>query len=123
MIDTLSIVRKLSDSGVKREQAEAHAEAIADAIHQQYGELATKDFVRNQISIVRGEISDLRGDMNTMEGNLRGEINTKVSALDAKISALETRLVYWIVGTGLVVVGLCGTALTIFLNIYGGGSP
>ncbi len=96
MIDTLSIARKLSSSGVKREQAEAIADVVADAVDQQYGELATKDFVRNQISTVRGEISDLRGDMNT------------------QISALETRLVRWIVATGLVVVGLLITAVTVF---------
>ena len=44
-----------------------------------------KDFVRNQISTVRGEIS-----------------------------ALETRLVRWIVATGLVVVGLLITVVTVF---------
>ena len=92
MIDTLSIARKLSNSGVKREQAEAIAGVVADAVDQQYGELATKDFVRNQISIVRGEIS----------------------AQDAKMSALETRLVRWIVATGLVVVGLLFTLGIIF---------
>ena len=92
MIDTLSIARKLSNSGGKREQAEAIADVVTDAVDQQYGELATKDFVRSQISIVRGEIS----------------------AQDAKMSALETRLVRWIVATGLVVVGLLFTLGIIF---------
>ena len=107
MIDTLSIARKLSSSGVKREQAEAIADVVADAVDQQYGELATKDFVRNQISTVRGEVSDLRGDMNTQISDLRGDMNTQ-------ISALETRLVRWIVATGLVVVGLLITVVTVF---------
>ena len=107
MIDTLSIARKLSSSGGKREQAEAIADVVADAVDQQYGELATKDFVRNQISTVRGEVSDLRGDMNTQISDLRGDMNTQ-------ISALETRLVRWIVATGLVVVGLLITLVTVF---------
>ncbi len=114
MIDTLSIARKLSDSGVKREQAEAIADVVADAVDQQYGELATKDFVRNQISTVRGEISDLRGDMNAQISELRGDMNAQISAQDAKMSALETRLVRWIVATGLVVVGLLFTLGIIF---------
>ena len=103
MINTLSVARKLSDSGVKREQAEAIADVVADAVNQRDENLATKDFVRNQISIVRGEISDLRGDMNA-----------QISAQDAKMSALETRLVRWIVATGLVVVGLLFTLGIIF---------
>ncbi len=85
MIHTLSIARKLSSSGVKREQAEAIADVVADAVDQQYGDLATKDFVRNEINIVR-----------------------------AQISALETRLVRWIVATGLVVIGLLVALATIF---------
>ena len=85
MIHTLSIARKLSSSGVKREQAEAIADVVADAVDQQYGDLATKDFVRNEINIVR-----------------------------AQISALDTRLVRWIVATGLVVIGLLVALATIF---------
>ena len=108
MINTLSIARELSTSGVKREQAEAIANVVADAVSQRDENLATKDFVRNQISIVRGEISDLRGDMS----GLRGDMN-------AQISALETRLVRWIVATGLVVAGLLITVVTVF-QVYQG---
>ena len=147
MINTLSIARKLSSSGVKREQAEAIADVVADAVDQQYGELATKDFVRNEISIVRGEISDLRGDMNAQISDLRGDMNAQIgdlrgdmtaqigdlrsdmnaqigdlrgdtkaqiSGLRGEISALETRLVRWIVATGLVVIGLLVAVVTIF---------
>ena len=132
MINTLSIARKLSDSGVKREQAEAIADVVADAVNQRDENLATKDFVRNQISIVRGEISDLRGDMNAQISGLRGDMNAQISDLrgdmsglrgdmsglrgdmNAQISALETRLVRWIVATGLVVAGLLITVVTVF---------
>ena len=146
MINTLSIARKLSDSGVKREQAETIADVVADAVNQRDENLATKDFVRNQISIVRGEISDLRGDMSGLRGDmnaqisdlrgdmsglrgdmsgLRGDMNAQISDLrgdmsglrgdmNAQISALETRLVRWIVATGLVVAGLLITVVTVF---------
>ena len=136
MVDTLSIARKLSGSGVKREQAEVFAEVVADVADQQYADLATKDFVSSQISIVRGEvielrgdmnaqnselrgeISELRGDMNTQISELRGDMNTQISELrggmNAQISALETRLVRWIVATGLVVIGLLVASEIIF---------
>ena len=125
MINTLSIARELSTSGVKREQAEAIANVVADAVSQRDGNLATKDFVRNQISIVRGDISDLRGDTNAQISDLRGDTNAQINDLrgeisglrgdtNAQISALETRLVRWIVATGLVVAGLLITVVTVF---------
>ncbi len=132
MIDTLAIVRKLSDSGIKRVEAEAHAEAIADAFDQQYSELATKDFVRNQISIVRGEISnleakisDLRGEMKSgysdLEAkidDLRSEMNSEFIDLGAKIDAVGTRLVRWIVGTWLVVPVLIVTVFFTMVSVF-----
>ncbi len=70
MTDTLSIANNLSNAGVGRQQAEAIAKSIVDAVERQQGDLATKDFVHGELS------------------------------------SLETRLVYWIVGTGLVIVGV-----------------
>lgn len=128
MIDTLSIARKLSSSGVEREQAEAIADVVADAADQQYGALATKDFVRGEISAVRGEISAVRGDMDSGFSAVHGKMDSEFSAVHGKIdsgfsavrgeiTALETRLVRWVVATGVVVVlGLLGTVVTILLN-------
>ena len=82
MINALSIARDLSEAGIER----PHAEAIANAMETQ---LATKDFVRAEISDVRVEISDVR----------------------AEISALEVRLVRWIVGTVFAGGGLLFVAL------------
>ena len=61
--------------------------------------------MNSEIGTVRGEISDLRGDMNRETGTLRGEI-----------SRLETRLIRWVVGTGIAVGVLLGTAVTIGLS-------
>ena len=84
MIDTLSIARDLSEAGVDGAQAQAHATVIAHAVEQQHGDVATKEFVRNQISVVHGEIS-----------------------------AAETRIIGWTVGTTLGVGGLIMAALTL----------
>ena len=40
--DTLSAARKLQFAGVKTEQAEAHAEIVASAVHGARGDLATE---------------------------------------------------------------------------------
>lgn len=78
MINTLSIASDLSRAGIEK----PHAEAIANAIGTPQEDLATKDFVRAEISTVRGEMS-----------------------------ALETRLVRWIVGTVFAASGLLFAAL------------
>ncbi len=120
MINTLSIVRRLAKSGINREQAEAFADVVkdtlADSVNQQNASLATKDFVHDENKVLLGEISDLRGDVSDLRGevsdlrgevsDLRGDMNTTASDLRSVISAVETRLVYWIVGTGLAVIGI-----------------
>ncbi len=78
MINTLSIASDLSKAGIEK----SHAEAIANAIGTRQEDLATKDFVRAEISTIRGEMS-----------------------------ALETRLVRWIVGTVFAASGLLFAAL------------
>lgn len=82
MINTLSIARDLSEAGIER----PHAEAIANAMGTQQGDVATKDFVHAEISAVRAEIR-------------------------AEISELEARLVRWIVGTVFAASGLLFAAL------------
>ena len=119
MINTLSISRELTKSGLKREHAEAIADAVAEAIAQQNGNLATTEFVHTRISemqkgmddkidTLRVEVSELRNDMETKIGEVRveiasvrveiSELRADMSTLNAKIGASETRIVRWIVG-------------------------
>ncbi len=116
MINTLTIARKLTKSGIKREQAEAIADIVADAVSHQNGNLATTEFVRthvgelqkgtdSKIDSVRVEIGDLRIEISALDA--------KISALDAKISATEVRIVRWLIGIGLTL-GLYQGALQLF---------
>ncbi len=119
MINTLSISRELTKSGLKREHAEAIADAVAEAIAQQNGNFATTEFVHTRISemqkgtddkidTLRVEVSELRNDMETKIGEVRveiasvrveiSELRADMSTLNAKISASETRIVRWVVG-------------------------
>ncbi len=78
MVNTLSIASDLSEAGIAR----PHAEAIANAIGSRQEDVATKDFVRAEISTVRTEMS-----------------------------TLETHLVRWMVGTVFAASGLLFAAL------------
>ncbi len=124
MINTLSIARRLSESGIDRKQAEVYAEAIvdavADAFSQQGKDLATKDFVYNQINIVRDEIKDLRADVNTETGAIRVEIESvrvELSDLRGEMNATETRIIRWIVGVGIALGGIVAAGISALVSV------
>ena len=124
MINTLLIARRLSESGIDRKQAEVYAEAIvdavADAFAQQGKDLATKDFVYNQINIVRGEIKDLRADVNTETGAIRVEIESvrvELSNLRGEMNATETRIIRWIIGVGIALGGIGAAGISILVSV------
>ena len=130
MINTLSISRELTKSGLKREYAEAIADVVAKAVVQQNGNLATKEFVhthvsemqkgtdgkidtlrmeigdlRVEVSDLRAEISDLRVEISELRSDMETQIasvRVEISAVDAKISASEARVVRWLVGIAIV---------------------
>ena len=130
-INTLSIARRLSESGIDRKQAEVYAEAIvdavADAFSKQGKDIATKDFVYNQINIVRGEIKDLRADVNTETDALRVEIESvrgeiesvrvELSDLRGEMNATETRIIRWIIGVGIALGGIVLAGISILVSV------
>lgn len=133
MIDTLSISHELTRAGIRRGQAEAIANVVAEAVTHQNGNLVTSDLVRTHIgeaqkdtntqidalrveigglredvttktNSVRVEISELRGDLETKTTSVRVEISeleTTVSDLIARLDAFETRIIRWVIGTGI----------------------
>ncbi len=88
MINTLSISRELTKSGLKREHAEAIADVIANAIVQQNGNLATKEFVHTHVSEMQkgtdGKIDTLRMEI--------GELRVEVSELRVEVSELRNHI-------------------------------
>ena len=61
--DTLATVRDLEAAGVERRQAEAHAEALRQAIGADRGELATKADVADLRAATKADVADLKADM------------------------------------------------------------
>ncbi len=88
MINTLSISRELTKSGLKREYAEAIADVVANAIVQQNENLATKEFVHTHVSEMQkgtdGKIDTLRMEI--------GELRVEVSELRVELSELRNHI-------------------------------
>lgn len=67
MFNTLVFAKRLTDAGVPREQAEAHAQAIADVVET---EIATKR-----------DIEGLKVDLKNLEYRLMFKLTTILSAI------------------------------------------
>ncbi len=66
MIDTLATAHALVEAGLEQRPAEA----IARAIRNGQGDVASKDFVRAEIGAVRAEIGELRADLTEQNNAL-----------------------------------------------------
>ena len=122
MINTLSLSRELTKSGLQREHAEAIADVVARAVVQHNGNLATKEFVhtriveiqkgtdgkidtlRVEVGDLRAEVGDLRaevGELRVAISELRSDMETQIASVRVEISASEARIVRWLVGVAI----------------------
>ena len=99
MINTLSISRELTKSGLKREYAEAIADVVAKAVVQQNGNLATKEFVHTHVSEMQkgtdGKIDTLRmeiGELRVEISELRNHIDSQIASVRVEISELRNHI-------------------------------
>ena len=114
MINTLVIARSLSESGLEKKQAEAVAEAIGDALDQHNGNLATKDFVQNEIKVVDAKIDALDAKIDALDAKIDAKIDALDAKMNSKISDLQSFTLRWVVATGISVLAL-QIAATAFL--------
>ena len=95
MINTLSISRELTKSGLKREYAEAIADVVAKAVVQQNGNLATKEFVHTHVSEMQkgtdGKIDTLRMEIGELRVEV-SELRVEVSELRVEVSELRNHI-------------------------------
>ena len=90
--DTLVYARRLKEAGVDDAQAEAHAEAMRDAITES---VATK-----------ADIARLEAKIDTGLAGLRAEIDTGLASLKAEIAASERRTMIAMLALAGVVVAI-----------------
>jgi hypothetical protein len=93
--DTLKFANRLKTAGVPAGQAEAEADALAEVLETNLGELATKEDLRHEIGDVRHEIGDLRKDLQRVE-----------ERFDTKLANLKFELLKWIMGIAIAQAGL-----------------
>ena len=118
--DTLEYARRLAEAGIPADQADAHAQALSDA-------LATASVTPAELVLVRSELlarmDMLKNDMLARMDLLKVEIDARFdlfkSEIDARFALFETRLerlealtntkfkvLYWLTGLSLVASGL-----------------
>ena len=75
--DTLATIRKLKAVGVDDAQAEAHAEAIASAVHSGRDDLATK---ADLAAVKKADVRDnkaIKARIDALKGEIGDEIHAK----------------------------------------------
>lgn len=128
--NTLDYARKLSEAGLPAEQAEAHAQALADALSEATVTPSELVLLRTdllaRIEMLRTEtlasldkfrvetqasIEKLRTEIQASIEQLRNEMNSRLGGLEQRVGGLEQRMgrvethlkrLYWLVGLTLL---------------------
>ena len=132
MINALHITSTLTGAGINQEQAEATAKAIIYAVEQQYGDVASKEFVRGELRATEKRLDtkidavgakidtvDTKTDAVNAKIDLKTElilakIDVAKESHNSKISSNETRIVRWGVVTMLGTAGILFALLRLF---------
>ena len=127
MLDTLEVARSLTDVDFTPAQADAITKAVRRAA--EHGDHVTPDQLAAALAEVRAEMQTefaaVRTEMQTGFAEIRTEMRTEFAAvrtefaavqgdLRAGIASLEARLVRWVVGTAVVLVGAVAALLRLW---------
>ena len=136
MFDTLEVARSLTDVDFTPAQADAITKAVRRAA--EHGDHVTPDQLAAALAEVRTEMrtgfAEVRAEMQTGFAEIRTEMRTEFAAvrtefaavrtefaegqgdLRAGIASLEARLIRWVVGTAVVLVGAVAALLRLWPN-------
>ena len=94
--DTHASFKRLKDAGLNDAQAEAVVEVVSGTADlPDISQLATK-----------ADLAVLKADVASVETRLEAKmtgLEAKMTGLEARLTALKGELVWWIIGTGVVV--------------------
>lgn len=91
MLDTHTLVKRLTQAGVPEAQAEAHMSVFLDMSERGF---ATKGDITNlgkRIDDLASRIAGVEARLSSLEANLSG-METRFSGLEARLSAMEVSL-------------------------------
>lgn len=116
MLDTLEVARSLTDVDFTPAQADAITKAVRRAA--EHGDHVTPDQLAAALAEVRAEMrtefAAVRAEMQTGFAAVRTGFAAVQGDLRAGIAGLEARLVRWVVGTAVVLVGAVAALLRLW---------
>ena len=123
MLDTLEVARSLTDVDFTPAQADAITKAVRRAA--EHGDHVTPDQLAAALAEIRTEMrtefAEVRTEMQTGFAAIRTEfaaVRTEFAEgqgdLRAGIASLEARLIRWVVGTAVVLVGAVAALLRLW---------
>ena len=135
--DTLASARRLKEAGVATAQAEAHAEAVRDAVTEGVATKADIAGVENEVVGVKTEVAGVKTEVAHLKTEVVGvkadvaDVKKDVSRLDGRLGRLEEKVEtragkadLFKVALGVVVAQTTLTvALTVALIELIGGAP
>ena len=106
--DTLTAARRMEDAGMKREQAEAVAEAVRSAAGADREELATKADVGDAKAELKADLAEFRAefkaDLAVLKADFEGKLESGLATLRAEIvdrlQSTERRMYAAVFGVG-----------------------
>ena len=114
MLDTLEVARSLTDVDFTPAQADAITKAVRRAA--EHGDHVTPDQLAAALAEVRAEMQTGFAAVRTEFAAVRTELAAVQGDLQAGIASLEARLVRWVVGTAVVLVGAVAALLRLWPN-------
>ena len=99
--DTHAFIKRLKDAGISEIQAEAHTEALTQALEQFRIEARLADLASKR-------------DLKEVEVRLEARIAETESRLGIRIKEIETSLLKWVIGLLLAQTGVLITAFKLF---------
>ncbi len=107
MLDTHTLIKRLTQAGVPEAQAEAHMSVFLDMsergfatkgdiekLHKRMDGLSDElREVKIDIKTLKGDVAELKGDVVTLKGEVF-DVKTGLTAMNATLSGMEMRLMF-----------------------------
>ena len=85
--DTLTAARRMEDAGMKREQAEAVAEAVRSAAGADREDLATKADLADAKAELKADLADVKAELKADSASLRAKLVDRMQSGERRMYA------------------------------------